>query len=151
MTSKKRHGLQPLWKKEKMLLTLPKVSILFVQFLYFLGCRYCYLEESVACCLGKVIIYISLQICHCVFCCKLSPWEQKLLTEDLWIYNSKIHVQITPAPLGWLIGERVGLMTWRLWVWSLVEANFLYGVFLPLTSSEVCEKSSRWLWKEKLC
>ena len=25
------------------------------------------------------------------------------------------------------------------------------GVFLPLTSAKACEKSSRWLWKEKLC
>ena len=33
---------------------------------------------------------------------------------------------------------------------DLVEANFLSGVFLPLTSAEPCEKSSRWLWKEKL-
>ena len=24
-------------------------------------------------------------------------------------------------------------------------------VFSPLTSAEACEKSSRWLWKEKLC
>ena len=29
-----------------------------------------------------------------------------------------------------------------------VEANFLSGVFSPLTSAEACEKSSRWLWKE---
>ena len=32
-----------------------------------------------------------------------------------------------------------------------VEATFLSGVFSPLTSTEACEKSSRWLWKEKLC
>ena len=25
------------------------------------------------------------------------------------------------------------------------------GVFSSLTSAEACEKSSRWLWKEKLC
>ena len=25
----------------------------------------------------------------------------------------------------------------------------LPGIFLPLTSAEACEKSSRWLWKEK--
>ena len=25
------------------------------------------------------------------------------------------------------------------------------GVISPLTSAEACEKSSRWLWKEKLC
>ena len=42
-------------------------------------------------------------------------------------------------------------MTWWLWVWSLVEATFLSGIFSPLTSAEACEKSSRWLWKEKLC
>ena len=49
---------------------------------------------------------------------------------------------------GCLSGECVGLMTWWLWVWYPVEANFLSGVFLPLTSAEACEKSSRWLWKE---
>ena len=45
---------------------------------------------------------------------------------------------------GWLTGERVGLVTWWLWVQDLVEGNFLSGVFSPLTS----EKSSWWLWKE---
>ena len=29
--------------------------------------------------------------------------------------------------------------------------TFLSGVFSPLTPAEACEKSSRWLWKEKLC
>ena len=53
----------------------------------------------------------------------------------------------TASP-GCLIAERVGLMTWRLRVRYPVEANFLYGVFSPLTSTEACEKSSRWLWKE---
>ena len=55
------------------------------------------------------------------------------------------------APPGWLSGERVGLMTWWLRVRSLVKANFLSGVFSPLTSAEACEKSGRWFWKEKLC
>ena len=54
-------------------------------------------------------------------------------------------------PPGWLSGERVGLMTWWLRVRSPVEATFLSGVFSPFTSAEACEKSSRWLWKEKLC
>ena len=46
------------------------------------------------------------------------------------------------APPRWLSGERVGPMTcWNL-VRSPVEANFLSGVFLPLTSAETCEKSS---------
>ena len=55
------------------------------------------------------------------------------------------------APPGWLSDEHVGLITWWLWVRSPVKANFLSGVLLPLTSVEACEKSSRWLWKEKLC
>ena len=29
-----------------------------------------------------------------------------------------------------------------------VVANFFSSVFSPLTSTEACEKSSRWLWKE---
>ena len=52
---------------------------------------------------------------------------------------------------GWLSGERVGLITWWLRVRSPVEETFLSGVFSPLTSAEACEKSSQWLWKEKLC
>ena len=42
-------------------------------------------------------------------------------------------------------------MTGWLWVWSPVQATSLCGVFLPLTYADTCEKSSRWLWKEKLC
>ena len=30
-------------------------------------------------------------------------------------------------------------------------SDFKTSVFSPLTSAEACEKSSRWLWKEKLC
>ena len=52
------------------------------------------------------------------------------------------------SPPRWLSGERVGLLTWWLRVRSPVEANFLSGVFSPLTSAEACEKGSRWLWKE---
>ena len=55
------------------------------------------------------------------------------------------------SPARWLSDERVGLMTWWLRVRSPVEATLLSGVFSPLTSAEACEKSSRWLWKEKLC
>ena len=61
------------------------------------------------------------------------------------------NLTMTSNPPGWLSGERVGLMTWWLRVRSPVEATFLSGVFSPLTSAEACEKSSRWLWKEKLC
>ena len=43
----------------------------------------------------------------------------------------------------WLSGEHVGLMTWWLWVRSLVKDNFLSGVFSSLTSVEACKKSSR--------
>ena len=32
-----------------------------------------------------------------------------------------------------------------------LRRTFLSGIFSPLTSGEACEKSSRWLWKEKLC
>ena len=54
-----------------------------------------------------------------------------------------------PRPDG--CGERVGVMTWWLQVRSPVEVTFLSGVFSPLTCAEACEKSSRWLWKKKLC
>ena len=51
----------------------------------------------------------------------------------------------------WLSDERVKLMTWWLWVRLPVEVNVLSGLFTPLTSAEACEKSSQWLWNEKLC
>ena len=41
-------------------------------------------------------------------------------------------------------------MAWWLWIRSPIEANLLSGVFSPLTFAEACEKSSPWLWKEKL-
>ena len=39
-------------------------------------------------------------------------------------------------------------MTWWLCVRDPVEVNFLFCVFSPLTFAEVCEKNSRFLWKE---
>ena len=48
----------------------------------------------------------------------------------------------------WLSGEHDELMTWWFWVRDPVEADFLSGVFSPLTSVEASEKSSRWFWKE---
>ena len=39
-------------------------------------------------------------------------------------------------------------MTWWLRVQDPAEANFLSGIFSPITSAEVREKKSRWLWKE---
>ena len=68
-----------------------------------------------------------------------------------WSKLKQIADDILKAPPGWLSGERVELTTWWLWVWFLVEATFLSGVFSPLTSAEACEKSNWWLWKEKLC
>ena len=65
--------------------------------------------------------------------------------------RSNIKVNSQKATPGWLSGELVGLMTWWLRVGSPVEATFLSGVFLPLTSAEAHEKSSRWLCEEKLC
>ena len=48
----------------------------------------------------------------------------------------------------WLSGEHVGVVTWWLWVRDPDEANFLSGVFSPLTSAEACEKRIWWLLKE---
>ena len=61
-----------------------------------------------------------------------------------------LHSSVNTLP-GWLSGECVGLKTWWLRVRSPVEAKFLSSVFSPPTSAEACKKSSRWLWKEKLC
>ena len=63
---------------------------------------------------------------------------------------SHIQQYFRHSPSGWFSGEHVGLMTWWLCVRSPVEANFLSGVFSPLTFAEACGKNSRWLWKEKL-
>ena len=62
------------------------------------------------------------------------------------IHKDSFNISFMMKPLpGWLSGERVRLVTWWLWVCDLVEANFLSGVFLPLTSAEACEKSCWWL------
>ena len=66
-------------------------------------------------------------------------------------YSSSPGYTTVTAPPGWLSGERVGFISWWLGVGSPVEVTSLSGVFLPLTSAEACKKSSRWLWKEKLC
>ena len=60
------------------------------------------------------------------------------------------HDRDLPALPGWLSGERLRLLTWWLGVRYPVHGNFLCGIFLPLTSAEACEKSSWWLWEEKL-
>ena len=52
-----------------------------------------------------------------------------------------IMVQWKTAPPEWLSSERVGLMTSWLWVWSLVEATFLSGVFLPLASADALSEN----------
>ena len=44
------------------------------------------------------------------------------------------------APHSSLSGERVGLMTWCLWVRSLVEVTFISGVFSPLTFQKPVRK-----------
>ena len=79
--------------------------------------------------------------------------RSNLLSAKALDFSKKVfsHVFQSFLPPGWLSGERVGLMTWWLRVRSPVEETFLSGVFSPLTSAEACGKSSRWLWKEKLC
>ena len=53
------------------------------------------------------------------------------------------------ARFSWKIQEWLQFHTKGMkWVRSPVEANFLSGVFSPLTSAEACEEYSRWLWKE---
>ena len=89
------------------------------------------------------ILFLNLLFLNCVF----TTLEQKSFQNIVGKGNSPFPT----APPGWLSGELVGLMTWWLRVRSPVEATFLSGVFSPLTSAEACEKSSRWLWKEKLC
>ena len=75
--------------------------------------------------------------------CKTKIRRYRLLVVNSFLWKE--------APTGWLSGVPGGLMIWWLLVRSPVEANFLSGVVSPLTSAEACEKSSQWLWKEKLC
>ena len=90
--------------------------------------------------LNSMAKHVLVQIC-----------QSKTVRLSVNVHASLRKVNLIPAPPGWLSGERVGLMTWWLGVRFPDEANFLSGVFSPLTSAEACEKSSRWLWKEKLC
>ena len=88
------------------------------------------------------------------YCHGVNSSFKKLLLRNYWLdfYHTPQECSLGgPALPRWLSGERVGLMTWWLWVRSPVEAFFLSGIFLPLTSAEACEKSSRCLWEEKLC
>ena len=52
----------------------------------------------------------------------------------------KYRVLKVMGPPGWLSGERIGLMTWWLRVRYTVEANFLSGVFSPLTLPKYVRK-----------
>ena len=54
-----------------------------------------------------------------------------------------------PTNLSWVLESKT---PWLVSVSdSSVQATFLSGAFSAPTSAEACEKSSRWLWKEKLC
>ena len=76
-----------------------------------------------------------------------------MMTRPMLCFNLRLSLKTkTMAPPGWLSGGRVELVTsWWLLVRSPVEAIFLSGIFSPLTCAEACDKSSPWLWKEKLC
>ena len=81
-------------------------------------------------------------------------YERMRMKEKLNLNKTFLNLKVQGGLLRhcrWLSGVRVGLMTWWLRVRSPDEATFLSGVFSPLTSAEACEKSSQWLWKEKLC
>ena len=84
-----------------------------------------------------------------------SFWERTTPVSLISWWSNKYTIveflQIEDAPPSWLSGERVGLMVWWLGVRSLVEANFVSGIFSALTFAEPCEKSGRWIWKVKLC
>ena len=65
----------------------------------------------------------------------------------MMILMMMIRVVFVIAPPRLLNSERVGLITWWLWVRDPVEAKFHKGVFLHLISAKTYEKSCRWLWK----
>ena len=81
----------------------------------------------------------------------LDPCKYKICYSPFYLRNTMLSLT-GPRPGSLVdIGERVGVLTWWLWVRYLVEVNFLSGVFSPPTSAEACEKTSLWLWKKKLC
>ena len=82
-------------------------------------------------------------------CANCASWSDSILFSIKAPPFTEVPICFHWAPPGGLSGERVGLMTWWLWVRSAVEATFLSGVCSPLTSAEACEKCSRWLWEEK--
>ena len=55
------------------------------------------------------------------------------------------------APPEWPRGKRVRLMTWWLWVRPRLRRLFFPAYFRLSSLQKHVEKSSRWLWKEKLC
>ena len=72
-------------------------------------------------------------------------WEkEKMLVNSIFFFShgvfksflSRYHSNLGPPR--WLSGKHVKLMTWWLWVRYPVKANFLSGVFSPLTSAETC-------------
>ena len=98
--------------------------------------------------MAKIIIFVFVRVANIVG--KEKILENKHFSPYLTMFF-RSPFPFRKAPPRWLSDERVGLMTWWLRVRSPVEATFLSGVFSPLTSAEAYEKSSRWLWKEKLC
>ena len=75
-------------------------------------------------------------------------YHKPFLMQILLLTNASKILIFSLSPAGWLSGERVGLMTWWLWVRDPVQAKFFSGIFSPVTSAEGCEESSLWLWKE---
>ena len=48
--------------------------------------------------------------------------------------------------------DRVENIVRKYWLLAFSPFSTMFlGIFSPLTSAEACEKSSQWLWKEKLC
>ena len=119
------------------------------QFLLFSQCFlpyvFYYITDRIShvrmiCRLQMLWIWLSPKFCHLAKVTAASQYMSLVMRE----------ISKNVAPPGWLSGEHVGLMSWWLWVRSLVEATFLSGVFPPLTSAEACEKSSQWLLKRKV-
>ena len=99
-------------------------------------------QHHLICCLRMLSIWSHPK------CCLVKSLGSLVSPQAVMLLSTWLSILV--APPMWLSCEHVWPMTWWLWVRSPIEADFPSGVLSPLTSAEACEKSSRWLWIEKL-
>ena len=84
---------------------------------------------------------------------KKERWKTFYRSERSKFQNSKAVFYVVSEVMGPARVAQWWASTHDLVVMSSIPVwgELTFRVFSPLTSAEACEKSSRWLWKEKLC